>query len=1265
MMKRNKNFLKLIGASLALFLVSGSLVGIKSNHITEADAIGNYSTDKNTYYNSITATSGTALLSQLHTLMGETHKYYSSYDDCKTPEYVYAMEPGTSSSYVTDFYTQKDIDKAWGSGSTGTWNREHVWCQSLSIDKSGTQLYGETYAGSDLHHLRPIETTLNSSRNNHPFGELAVFGKNRESNIKKAKNTSGQYTDDGGYYANGLDLWEPLDGVKGDISRILFYVYMHYSNQTGGDDGSVDGHTSDLQIDKIVHAVDPSSSESVRKSAAWKMLLKWNENDPVDNREIVRNEQAAKYQGNRNPFIDHPEYAEAIWGDGTISLNIDKNRVSLQDIGDYTTIKATSSDSKTYSVNWVSSNSSVVTVSPSTTNTSVNTTLTAVGEGEATITGTATISGEQKTVECFVKVGKDPEPVSGSFIKVTQEPTDWSGTYLLAYNSSESQANVWTGIFSKDGTAYISTTVTNNCIENVPEGASTITIKKKTDSTTYSILVNSGINKGKYISGKSSDNDLIFSTDEKQNTITYSSETGNNGILITSNTSVLRFNTSDKCFRYYKSTTYNNQKIIQLYKQTGITHVDGVSLNKESITLDIGDSETLVATVSPADAEDKSVIWDAEDGTVVSVSENGLVTALAEGETTVSVITNDGSYTATCSVTVNPVVVVLDYISVKGPTIFFLGQTFNRDLVVTTAHYSDGTSKVVEGSFEEPDLTTTGKKEVTVSYGGKNTSYFIDVIERSGAFYKVASYSRVDVSNAPENSVANFKNTSQSAGHITKDNDALLTLSGYEGNRINNIYLSMKSNQTSGAGYLIAKRGDTTIATIGSASFNNDAWFGAYVTSYVNLKLDLNNIDEPIKENENITIQIFGTVSSLYIESYTVDYAEVPDLVSISLSNIKSVYKKGETFVKPTVTAHYEDDSTNDVTNDTVFTGNDTSTLGGKTVTASYTEFGITCTTTFTIVVQENSGSSNKYELVTSADSLSSGDKITFIGYIGSGDNKGYHAITPYSGGNNCGTVSVADPVENIITSSSISPLTLGKESNNNYTFYDGTYYLYAAGGTSNNYLKGTNSTVNFNSHWSISIDTDNKANIVALDTGVSKNLLRFNPSNKCFSAYGKSSGGVNLVWIYKQKPAEPSPLQIAQQFAVNLSNSIVCYSGIKEPTISNTTWEELSGSYDELSAEVKTIFRNAEYSLEGTIVTPLGETDSIVANSVAKYDQLVVRYSKTFDDFMDRNPNLGRNPILSPLQNVTSQTMLIVTASIIGLSAVAGYIFYRRRKEQ
>ena len=87
-----------------------------------------------------------------------------------------------------------------------------------------------------------------------------------------------------------------------------------------------------------------------------------------------------------------------------------------------------------------------------------------------------------------------------------------------------------------------------------------------------------------------------------------------------------------------------NQKII---------HVTSVSLNKGSLTLDEGDSDTLAATVLPENATDKSVTWTSSDSSVASVDNNGKVTAVSEGQATITVTTNDGGLTATCQVTVN------------------------------------------------------------------------------------------------------------------------------------------------------------------------------------------------------------------------------------------------------------------------------------------------------------------------------------------------------------------------------------------------------------------------------------------------------------------------------------------------------------------------------------------------------------------------------------------------------------------------------------
>ena len=84
-------------------------------------------------------------------------------------------------------------------------------------------------------------------------------------------------------------------------------------------------------------------------------------------------------------------------------------------------------------------------------------------------------------------------------------------------------------------------------------------------------------------------------------------------------------------------------------------NVTGVTLNKQSITLTVGEMETLTATVQPDNATNQAVSWTSSNTTVADVANNGVVTAKVAGTATITVTTEDGKYTATCTVTVNPV----------------------------------------------------------------------------------------------------------------------------------------------------------------------------------------------------------------------------------------------------------------------------------------------------------------------------------------------------------------------------------------------------------------------------------------------------------------------------------------------------------------------------------------------------------------------------------------------------------------------------------
>ena len=148
-----------------------------------------------------------------------------------------------------------------------------------------------------------------------------------------------------------------------------------------------------------------------------------------------------------------------------------------------------------------------------------------------------------------------------SYEKLTAAPSDWSGEYLLAYDVSATSAKLWTGVDQSN--SYVSATVSSNKITTVPSGAVTLTISAMSGG--YSVKVNGGTNNGKFIYGTSGSNKTNFGTSASLNTFSYSS-----GVLMTSNTSVMRFNNgtnNGQWFRYYKAASYTGQQVVQLYKK--------------------------------------------------------------------------------------------------------------------------------------------------------------------------------------------------------------------------------------------------------------------------------------------------------------------------------------------------------------------------------------------------------------------------------------------------------------------------------------------------------------------------------------------------------------------------------------------------------------------------------------------------------------------------------------------------------------------------
>ena len=225
----------------------------------------------NQSYEVLSQQSRSELLTSLRTLMTKTHTTKTSYNNSRDMAYMTDSQSGDGKIvllYTSVLVTQSDFI---GSGSIG-WNREHVWPKSLGG-------FGNEGAGADLHHVRPSDVTTNAKRANLKYGNVE--------NGADATGSSLVGGASGGTYNS--TYFEPLDNVKGDVARICLYVYARYG-------GEISQCSS---ITNVFQSVD--------------VLLQWCALDPVDDWEMGRNDMVWAIQGNRNVFIDYPEYAWLIF----------------------------------------------------------------------------------------------------------------------------------------------------------------------------------------------------------------------------------------------------------------------------------------------------------------------------------------------------------------------------------------------------------------------------------------------------------------------------------------------------------------------------------------------------------------------------------------------------------------------------------------------------------------------------------------------------------------------------------------------------------------------------------------------------------------------------------------------------------------------------------------------------------------------------------------------------------------------------------------
>ncbi|MBQ4864561.1 endonuclease [Pseudoalteromonas sp. MMG013] len=251
------------------------------------------------YYASTTGLTGYALKTQLHTII-QTHNSqgYSAiwqFIDKSERDNYFEKDNSVLDRYsekpsANDAYNFVAVTNQCGSyrGEGDCYNREHSFPKSWFGGKVEPM-------NSDIHHIFATDGFVNSKRSNFPFGEVASasFTSTNGSKVGSATSTLNY---------NGT-VFEPIDKFKGDFARVYFYIATRYENTIG----SWQNNTT------YSNAVLDGSTGRVFEPWVIAMLLRWHQLDPVDDIETARNQAAYEFQGNRNPYVDHPEFVSKIW----------------------------------------------------------------------------------------------------------------------------------------------------------------------------------------------------------------------------------------------------------------------------------------------------------------------------------------------------------------------------------------------------------------------------------------------------------------------------------------------------------------------------------------------------------------------------------------------------------------------------------------------------------------------------------------------------------------------------------------------------------------------------------------------------------------------------------------------------------------------------------------------------------------------------------------------------------------------------------------
>ncbi len=671
--------------------------------------------DAATYYSGISdSLTGDSLLSALRSLnstkrqstvgyssMGTTPSGQFKYTDYVTSTVKYDSNGQPYGTEIVSFYS---------GNATKSFNREHVWPNS----------HGGNVIEDDIHMPRPTISTENGSRGNSFY-------------VEGMKSTT--------------DGWDPAmesfgdETYRGDSARIIFYCML------------VDDRLSLIEAEK--HSTSNSNKDYMMGKLSD--LIKWNINYPVLDREQRRNEGAEYLQGNRNPFIDHPEYACRIWGDSNATTKSlcasadyptvahtagirsdDGDNISSNDVTSYTLAVDETVNFLPYvdgaynsSVSWELSDYDVASTTYYSRDSYTNgVTITGLTEGTSTLTLSYSYddNGTTKyaTASCLITVsnggssGGDDVPATSGSVTIDSSTTglttsDEENTLTSGSFSFKAKAKIFNSekVWLTKDSGYLYNTTNFGKIKKV-----TLNYASGGSDSAY-----------QHLSFGTSQISGYTTTATNGTTFTNSSGGSSNSFTPTGDYGYFNLSVSNKNLQL--------SSIVIEYQGSGSSGDEDITLSYIEVSdmtqaYEVGDTFSFDGVCTAYyDGKDPAIV------TPTSVSSPDMSTA---GNKTVTVSYTEGGVTETVDyiIYLTEPVITLDYIVVSGQTTSYeVGDTFSFD-GTCTAYYSDDSHKVVTPtSVTTPNMSTAGNKTVTVTYteGGvtETTNYSITVTNKTVA----------------------------------------------------------------------------------------------------------------------------------------------------------------------------------------------------------------------------------------------------------------------------------------------------------------------------------------------------------------------------------------------------------------------------------------------------------------------------------------------------------------------------------------------------